>query len=83
MLDRNGDIIEIFEWASQDTFDQAKIDPIVSGMIWPDFEKHCDMLTLTTLGGEGHETFPSFQRIDVITTTGAQNGWGGDSGVTC
>lgn len=41
----------------------------IGGEAWKAFENACDMLTLSRLP-ESQETFPTFQHMDVITTTG-------------
>jgi hypothetical protein len=41
----------------------------IGGEAWKAFENACDMLTLSRLP-ESQQTFPTFQHMDVITTTG-------------
>ena len=62
MLTRDGTIIEVSEWKSEDAIDAAHQNPNVLAM-WNQFFEVCDCIPLRTLA-EAEEMFPNFEPID-------------------
>ncbi len=66
---KDGTIVEVFEWVSQDAIDRAHIDPTV-GAMWKRFEKLCSYGTLTDLA-EATALFACFEPIELAPKIGA------------
>jgi quinol monooxygenase YgiN len=62
MRARDGTIIEVSEWKSEDAIDAAHKNPNVLAM-WNQFFAICDCVPLRTLA-EAEEMFPNFEPID-------------------
>jgi quinol monooxygenase YgiN len=62
MRTRDGTIIEVSEWKSQDAIAAAHQNPNVLAM-WKKFFAICDCIPLRTLA-EAEEMFPNFEPID-------------------
>jgi len=62
MRSRDGTIIEVSEWKSQEAIDAAHKNPNVLAM-WEKFFDVCDCVPLNTLA-EASEMFASFEPID-------------------
>jgi quinol monooxygenase YgiN len=62
MRARDGTIIEVSEWKSQDAIAAAHKNPNVLAM-WNQFFEVCDCVPLRTLA-EAEEMFPNFEPID-------------------
>ena len=59
---KDGTLLEIFEWKSQEAVDQAHANPAVKEM-WDRFAKVCSYATLESLA-EAKEPFPHFEAVD-------------------
>ena len=62
MCARDGTIIEVSEWKSEDAIDAAHKNPNVLAM-WDKFFAICDCVPFRTLA-EAEEMFPNFEPID-------------------
>jgi quinol monooxygenase YgiN len=62
MRARDGTIIEVSEWKSEDAIDAAHKNPNVLAM-WDKFFAICDCVPFRTLA-EAEEMFPNFEPID-------------------
>ena len=62
MRTRDGTIIEVSEWKSEDAIDAAHKNPNVLAM-WKKFFEVCDCIPLNTLA-EAEEMFAGFEPID-------------------
>lgn len=60
--DLNGNYIEVFEWLSTDTKEQAHRHPDVMAL-WKKFSEYCEFISPSTLKGMD-QPFPSFERVD-------------------
>jgi hypothetical protein len=62
MRAKDGTMIEVFEWQSQEAIDAAHENDAVKAM-WVDFEEACEYEKLTSLP-ESQELFASFEPVD-------------------
>lgn len=60
---RDGSILEIFEWVSEEAIDRAHHDPVVQ-RLWKRFNAVSDSVALSALA-EGGSPFPGFEPLDL------------------
>ncbi|MFQ5908972.1 MAG: hypothetical protein ACE5JE_09160 [Thermoplasmata archaeon] len=63
MRAKDGTMIEVFEWMSQEAIDAAHENDAVKAM-WVEFEEACEYATLSSLP-EGQDLFASFEPVDL------------------
>jgi quinol monooxygenase YgiN len=63
MLAKDGTVIEVFEWKSQEAINAAHTNPEVI-KLWKRYEAACDYITLDQIP-ESHEMFPGFEPIEL------------------
>src|SRR5437762_1749012 len=67
MRAKDGSIVEVFEWLSDEAVAQAHKNPAVL-KLWERFGACCDCVSLSSLA-ETKETFPHFEPIDLPDKT--------------
>jgi hypothetical protein len=58
---KDGTLLELFEWTSEDAVERAHHDPVVQAL-WERFASVCDFVALGTLP-EAQEMFPHFEPV--------------------